>query len=307
MPFAIAAGISAGAAIAAGATVTAGAVASIVAGTAMAASLSMMVVGVATGDKSLMKIGSMVGMAGGVVGMAGSAMSAGTAAASGAMSAGEAGATAAGTAASEAGTQAAATTAMAGGNAITPVFQSGVGVLPQASAGAMGEAGSAMLASGAADQALGQTTSNFLGSGLSSTGQAAAAAAPMTGDAIGATVGTATGANVGTNVGTAAANMPQAANQNLSFFDKLTTPEGLVKMGGTALQGISTYYGNRQNNQLARDRFNYEAAQNNWQLNNINTPGANPMAARDPTRAEIAQAQREQAAQAKANARLLTQ
>ncbi len=69
MPFAIAAGITAGSALAAGAAVTVGAVASIVAGTLVAVGIGLTVVGLITGDSSLMKIGGFVGLAGGVVGL----------------------------------------------------------------------------------------------------------------------------------------------------------------------------------------------------------------------------------------------
>jgi hypothetical protein len=227
MTAAIAAGISAGAAIAGGAVVTAGAVLSIVAGTLVAVSLVMTVVGLATGDSKLMKIGGYVGLAGGVAGLAAGAAGAGASASvEGAMSAvpatSDAGTTVISQTAKDAGLQAAKANA----------------------ASAVGQAATTPLATPSALPAATPIGTNLVSSGIQEAAPAATAAT--------APIKAGLGSDIGTNVGT---NLAKTGVENQTgFFSFMDSPgfKGgleLAKLGGSVI-------GNMANGSMNEDFMN---------------------------------------------------
>lgn len=295
MPFAISAGIAAGSALAAGAVVgtaaTVAAVGAVVAGTAVAAGLTMTIVGMATGDKELMKIGGYVGLAGGIAGAGLNMAGFGASAFSGM----EAAASAANA------IPAAATNAAAGGvssgaalqSAVTPTFGSMANPVAQTGA-TMGQIGSGSLQA-TASQALtpafeaaktgamtaGQVAPNVLANApqaitpvLSELGTTAIKAAPTAVSAIG---------------GTTAAGAQSAGTLFDGLTDFMKTPGGITLLGSTA-QGIgSAITGNAQND-IYKNKIAFDQQQAAYQMAN-----ANAIAPYGMTTTQLTDAQRQQA------------
>ncbi len=313
MPFAIAAGVGAGAALAAG-TVAAGvatvaAVAAVVAGTLVAVGLVMTVVGLATGDTKLAKIGGYIGLAGGVAGIgAGLASSSAATAASAATD----------QVASQAATQSIAPAAT---KAITPALTSQT-ITPVAAQAI--EPGSLSAASSLTSGVTQGATPALSGS-TTLTGQEVAQGINQ--------IGVNQGANLGT-VGTSIAPT-QAANQS-SFFGFLESPGfktalEVGKIGAGFIQGSYTSDVNDKYLDLKGQELNLTAANNasnqafqnrqialqeqqqqyeqdikNQQIANANAPAKGILSTTMPTAEQRLQASRERAAQAAANAKIIT-
>lgn len=255
------------AAIGTAALATVGAIGTIaaVAGTAMS------VVGMVTGDKSLMKLGAIVGLAGGVASLASGAVA--SLAAGGKFALGTAGIESA-NAANAASTAAAAQNAGLGlaaqstalKDAITPnlanvgdatkittglggqVGQMGQGITPTFESGLVGQAsGHGLL--GTAAQAGGFATAAPVSSGL------------MTADQV-ATL-------------TPTLNSTIAGTGSSGFFNKLIsdmTPKDYLLMGGSVISGGMNAVKENQANAAQQQAYEYKQAQRNTQLKNMNTP-----------------------------------
>lgn len=272
--------------------------------------LAMTVVGAVTGDKELMSIGGMVGMAGGVGALGVSVLAPAVTAATTGSAAAAAGVAADATAAAGGG---AAAVGQSGSAAINGLLATG----PQAgqiAAQQAAQTASSPLIHGAVS-ASGQGMTNLLGNGAMQATQHAAGAlssaaptalqtaAPMVGDTVGAGVGAAAatatpGANVGANVGAGA-----TAPQSPSFFDFLKKPE--VIAGG--LQGVGNYLSGKNSAQIDQARLNFEKQQYADKMNNVSTGSTFGGAqSREPTAAEVAAYQRQQTLNAKQQAKLLS-
>lgn len=279
----LATAVTAGVAAAGGAMAVAGAVS----GIAMVAGLAMTVVGLATGNEDLMKIGGYVGLAGGVGGLATSMMGAGTAVASTAVSAA--------TPAANAGASTAATGGLAGATeaakaAITPALSS---VAP------------------AAPAAFTATQAATGGTGLLGNAGALAITPALSGTGIGSNVGAGIGAGVGTGVGQSVnAASSYVPNQTGSFFDYLTSSQGLMeigKVGAGALSGMAKQDQLDKQNKINQEAIDYSKMAAERQYQNANTQGRLSISTRPLTQAERDQAKMNQAARARRNAELLTQ
>ncbi len=320
MTAAIAAGVSAGAALAAGTVVgtaaTLIAVGTVIAGTLVAASLVMTIVGLATGDSKLLKIGGYVGLAGGVAGLAAGA--AGAATSSAAEGLGSAGTTTATEAASNVPTTVINQ---------TPEATRQIAAVTNATA-PMGEAFAQPLAVHAPLQA-----ATPIGTNLAETGvQETARQATITGASKG--LGSAVGANVGTSLA------PKVAESQTGFFSFMDSPGfkntlEVLKVGGDVIGNAATGSMNEdfinqkldlQGRELGLigERNAQTAAFNNAQLaqtqqqqdynqmvqerqyQNANTQGRGILTARVLTAEERLAASRAKAQQAAANAQILT-
>lgn len=313
MPFAISAGIAAGSAMAAGAAITAAGVAAVVAGTAVAAGLTMTIVGMATGDKELIKIGGYVGLAGGIAGMglnmAGYSASTFAAQEAAAVAANAANAI-----------PAAATNAAAGGissgaalqSAVTPTFGSMANPVAQTGA-TMGQIGSGSLQA-TASQALtpafeaaktgamtaGQVAPNVLANApqaitpvLSELGTTAIKAAPTAAQAIGGTA--ATGAAASQGAGT--------LFDGLSEFMK--TPTGLAVVAELGKGVVGTMTGGATNDIYA-NKIAFDQQQAAYQMANANAIAPYSMTTTPLTDAQRQQANIDKYNQAKKAAGILT-
>lgn len=297
MPLAISAGIAAGSALAAGAVVgtaaTVAAVGAVVAGTAVAAGLTMTIVGMATGDKELMKIGGYVGLAGGIAGaglnMAGfgaSAFSGMEAAANAANAASAMPAAATNAAASGVSSGAAMT------SAVTPTFGSMANPVAQTGA-TIGQIGSGSLQ--AAQQAMtpafqagttgamtaGQIAPNVLAGApqaitpvLSELGATAIKTAPTAVSAIG---------------GTTAAGAQSAGTLFDGLTDFMKTPGGITLLGSTA-QGIGSAITGSAQNDIYKNKIAFDQQQEAYKNAN-----ANAIAPYGMTTTQLTDAQRQQA------------
>lgn len=264
---------------------------------ATAAGIAMTVVGAVTGDKELMHIGGYVGLAGGVGSLATSVLAPTvTALTSGSAAAAQGAAQTAATGTAAATGEAAIAKGL---QATIPKTFSGLG-----EGAASGGGNSTSLTAGMAKSitpAFGEITPSV------------AATAPSTGilgsaAPTAATQGAITGAGVAANVTkTAGDSVLQAPGTQPGggFFDFLKSADNKAVIAG-GLQAVGSYMSDNQANQLARDKFNVEQQHYNRQLANTNTPSSlAPVTARDATAAEIAQANAQQAAQARAQAQIL--
>lgn len=260
-------------AIGTAALATVGAIGTIaaVAGTAMS------VVGMVTGDKSLMKLGAIVGLAGGVASLASGAVA--SLAAGGEFAMGTAGiqsANAANAAAASAQT-AVGSTALVGQatNAITPNFASGTGQAAASTQGLTGAGGNLAqgelsklgllkdtgnMVAGTTQGTLGNI-GNQIGSGMLQPNFSGAGV-----EALGAssTIGNVTG-QVG-SLSTAGSS---------GFFGKLIsdmTPKDYLLMGGSVVSGGMNAVKENQANAAQQQAYEYKQAQRNAQLKNLNTP-----------------------------------
>jgi len=270
MPFFIAPAITA-ASVAIGAAAAAGTVAAI--GTAALATVgaigtiaavagtAMSVVGMVTGDKSLMKIGAIVGLAGGVASLASGAVA--SLAAGGEFAMGTAGiqsanAANAASAAAQTGLQSTALLGQAT-NAITPNFANGA-VQAGATQGLTGApivGNSGNFIGGANVGAIGNVGGQ-VGSGLL---QPAFSGAGV--QALGAT----------STIGNVTGNL--ATTGSSGFFGKLIadmTPKDYLVMGGSVVSGGMQAVKDNQSNAAQQQAYEYKQAQRNAQLKNMNTP-----------------------------------
>ena len=308
MPFAITAGIAAGSAMAAGAAITAAGVAAVVAGTAVAAGLTMTIVGMATGDKELMKIGGYVGLAGGIAGaglnMAGFGAEAFSAMESAAMSG-----------AIAPTSVSAAETGVAGlgsANLVEPSSNfvgqvTGGSIAPVTSQGATGitnVANAANVANAGTNVAematVGQPIKNISGVQFgniapetSQLGTTAIKAAPTAAQAIGGTV--ATGATASKGAGT--------LFDGLSEFMK--TPTGLAAVAELGKGVVGTITGSATND-IYRNKIAFDQQQAAYQMANANAIAPYSMTTTPLTDAQRQQANIDKYNQAKKAAGILT-
>jgi hypothetical protein len=261
MPFAPIAGAFAAVGAASGALATAAAVVNLAAVAAMYVGVAMTVTGMITGDKDLMKLGAIVGLAGGVTSLAIGGVA--SLAAGGEFAMGTAGiesmnAANAASAAAQTGLQSTALLGQAT-NAITPTnFASGsiqagstqglnsasiVGnsgnFIGGANAGAIGNVGGQI--------GSGMLQPTFSGAGLQALGTTN-------------TIGNVTG---------------QVASQGSGgFFSKLMTdmtPKDWIIAGGTVVSGGAKAMSANQANANAQKKFEYEQGIKNQQIKNLNT------------------------------------
>lgn len=287
MPFAVIGGAIAGAvgtafatgvaaAGAIGITGTVATVAGVVSAVATVATwvgIGLTVVGAITGDSSLMKIGGIVGIAGGVTGLAmGGLASMGAAAATETTAQAAASSPAASVSAANAGTS---------GGAANAAFQGASSSAAQAAGSALS---SPMIAQGAADAAF---------SGASSFGSVASNAIGQ-GGMLSTTALPATVADQTASAAANAAKAPTVSSQSGSFFDSLVEPKNLmeiVKVGGTMMSGSAQE--DMQNKiikqKTATDmaRLQFEKDQYGNQIANANVQGRLNINARAPTQAEL--------------------
>ena len=256
MPFAPIAGAFAAVGAASGVLATTAAVINLAAVAAMYVGVAMTVTGMITGDKDLMKLGAIVGLAGGVGSMAiggvaslaaGGEFAMGTAGINSMNAANAAAANTANLAANGLATGATLSTAtgQAAGNAanltanMSPVVNSAGTTANQAINGLVGGTQAGGVA--AASPLIGST-----GSGLLSSSQALA-------------VGNA-GATAGAGSG--------------GFFSKLMTdmtPKDWIIAGGTVVSGGAKAMSANQANANAQKKFEYEQGIKNQQIQNLNT------------------------------------
>jgi len=287
MPFILgaAAGIGSVAAIgtAVGVAATVTAVAATVAVACTAISLVMTVVGLATGDKDLLKVAGYIGIAGAVTGVGALAGGAAAGAASGAAAAA---APAASGGAGAVGGASAATTSTAAA-AITPELSS--------------------IAAPLATPAItAPVASNTITGGLGTLGEAGAAAMEST-------LPAATAGGLGANLG---ATAPAAiGSQAGDFFSGITGPQMLDigKAGAGMLSAGATYQGNNRfmenqeaQTEIKRQQQLDDQRRKDVQAQNANTQGHLNMSARPLTPAEIEQKRIQDAEQARRTAGILT-
>lgn len=253
------------AAIGTAALATVGAIGTIaaVAGTAMS------VVGMVTGDKSLMKLGAIVGLAGGVASLASGAVA--SLAAGGEFAMGTAGIQSANAA------NAANATASAGINSMlgtTQIAQGQMSAAANASPLIQGGAGAntvtSQLNNFVAPAATGQ-----LGQAAGQLGQAAGQLGQAAGTGANGLLSSAQALAVD---GTKAAMSPvtSLANSGSSgYFSKLIsdmTPKDYLLMGGSVVSGGMNAVKENQANAAQQQAYEYKQAQRNAQLKNMNTP-----------------------------------
>jgi hypothetical protein len=231
---------------------------------ASVAGTAMSVVGMVTGDKSLMKLGAIVGLAGGVASLASGAVA--SLSAGGEFAFGTAGIQSANAA------NAANATATAGINSMLGTTQIAQG---QMSAAANA---SPLIQGGAGGNTLTSQLNNLVAP--SATGQLGQVAA--TGGQLGQAVGT--GANgllsssqaLAIDGAKAMSTTSSLANSGSSgYFSKLIsdmTPKDYLLMGGSVVSGGMQAVKENQANAAQQQQYEYKQAQRNTQLKNMNTP-----------------------------------
>lgn len=302
MPIAITAGIAAGSAMAAGAAITAAGVAAVVAGTAVAAGLTMTIVGMATGDKELMKIGGYVGLAGGLAGaglnMAGFGAEAFSAMESAAMSG-----------AIAPTTIPAAETGVAGlgaANAVEPssnfVGQVTAGsVTPVTSQGATNMANVANAANAATSSANAVGEMATVGNPIRNiSGTQFGNIAPEVSELGSTAIKSATQA-----AGSAASTGATAAKGAGSLFDFISTPGGVTLLGNVAT-GIGTAVTGNAQNDIYKNKIAFDQQQEAYKMANANAVAPYSMTTTQLTDAQRQQANIDKYNQAKKAAGILT-
>lgn len=331
MPFIVGPSVAAaataiGAAAAAGTAAAVGAAAmatvSAIAAVATVAGVAMTVVGAITGDKDLMKIGAMVGIAGGVTGLATGAFGAGTAAASEAATAGDVAASSTvplGTTTAHGGLLGGGTTAMS--NAITPAFSSVSTQAMSATPALTATAGESALSTlGTVGQVGSLGSAAYKAVAPSSSGTSASAPSTyIPPDSL---------ANAGANapsmpvtIGASAPDAPNIGGNEKtegSYFDELMSPKNMASLTGPALVGIGTGviqgmgkdtqadYQNKLVN-INQSELDLKKMQDERDYANANTQGYNGMTTRPLTQQEYDQAKLNKARLATQQAGLLTQ
>ncbi len=317
MPFIIgpafaAAGAAIGTAAAVGtaAAIGAAAVATVtaVAAVATVAGLAMTIVGVATGNKTLMKIGGIVGIAGGVTGLATSAVSAGMAAGAAGVS-GVSAATDGVSAGAATAAESAGITSAAGNAATAPILSSPSMIALDSGTGAAAAGyGEGALSSGAnalgSGAAAGATTATDLTS-MGTGGMTNAINSAITPE-----LSTNIGTDVGSNIGEVGAKT--VANQSGDFFSQLTDPKtlvGIAQVAGPMLAGSAQQDINTQNTNKALDYKYADLALTKSQMDrqamNGSAIGTLNMGTNAPTQAQIDAYNLQKAQQAKAQAAFL--
>lgn len=252
MPFAPIAGAFAAVGAASGALATAAAVVNLAAVAAVYVGVAMTVTGMVTGDKDLMKLGAIVGLAGGVTSLA----------IGGVASLAAGGEFAMGTAGIESmnAANAAASTAGAGINTM-------LGTTQLASSQAAAAANSSPLIAGGAGA---NTTTNLINSSLSSgVGGVGASAAGQAGTGL-LNSSQALAVNGAQNMSAVAG----ASQGSGGFFSKLMTdmtPKDWIIAGGTVVSGGAKAVAANQANANAQKKFEYEQGIKNQQIKNLNT------------------------------------
>lgn len=236
MPFAIAPALTAISGIAAGGAVTLGAVGTIAAGASVATGLSLGVVGLATGDKSLAKLGGVLGLAGGVVSagssLFGEAASLGTDAATGAL----------------------------GSNALISGQAPGTGIIGQEAAKAI-----TPTFQGITEPTAAAATSS-LPTQIQGTGLLAQASNSIT-------PGFSTPVNPVGNVATATAPSAPTAPKVGGFFDNITAPQAtLINAAATIGGGIlsKAYEGQKAENEYQIERQKQDIKNQEFANQNLN-------------------------------------
>jgi hypothetical protein len=271
-----------GVAAAGGALAVAGAAITVVAAAATVAGLVMTVVGAVTGDKELMKIGAIVGLAGGIAGIAGGAISGSAAAA-------------AETAASEGAKVAVGEVAAKGATTTIPQMSSTVanmspaavgagnsmgGVIPSTALGSSGNALSSGILSGAA-QGVAPVNLATVGAGAGATGGGYG----WMGDLVG--LGSDTGASVGVTSGLKDA-ATTAVDAGMSTRDMI----GIAGMGATAIstyqQGEAANKAALARNQIDINTYNANQARLDREYKNSNTQANFSMNVANPTPEQLA-------------------
>lgn len=279
------------AAIGTAAVATVGAISAI----ATVAGLAMTVVGAITGNSDLMKIGGIVGLAGGVGSLATGVLNVATSAASSSLSSASSAATPAANMAAGSGASGgiSAATTNAAANAITPAFSSGVSA-------AAPVAGTGMNAATASLSA----PTGLLGSAGSTALQSVAPAMQSASTGLGSSVG----ASVGSGL-----NAATPVTQSASFFDALTTPQNMLEIGKI---GAGMLQGSAEEDQLSElvnkkysvenAKLDFEKQKYNTQQTNANSQGRMNISARPLTQAELDAAAQRKAESAKKTAQILT-
>ena len=260
MPFAPIAGAFAAVGAASGALATAAAVVNLAAVAAMYVGVAMTVTGMITGDKDLMKLGAIVGLAGGVTSLAIGGVA--SLAAGGEFAMGTAGiesmnAANAASAAAQTGLQSTALLGQAT-NAITPNFASGT-----VQAGVTQGLNSASIVG---------NSGNFIGG-------ANAGAIGNVGGQIGSGMLQPTFSGAGLQALGSTNTIANVAGQTASagsggFFSKLMTdmtPKDWIIAGGTVVSGGAKAMSANQANANAQKKFEYEQGIKNQQIKNLNT------------------------------------
>lgn len=273
MPFAPIAGAFAAVGAASGALATAAAVVNLAAVAAMYVGVAMTVTGMVTGDKDLMKLGAIVGLAGGVGSMAIGGVA--SLAAGGEFAMGTAGIESmnAANAAASTAQLGAGSTALLGQatNAITPEFASGAGQAAGATQGITGATGN-----------FAQGTVSNIGT-VTNTGNLVAGTGTGTLGNVGSQIGSGmlqpAFSNAGTQALGAASTIGNVTGQVASqgsggFFTKLMsdmTPKDWIIAGGTVVSGGAKAVAANQANANAQKKFEYEQGIRNQQIQNLNT------------------------------------
>lgn len=267
---------------------------------ATVAGLAMSVIGMATGNKELSKIGMYVGLAGGVASLATWGVTAGLNAASSSF---EAATSAASAAQASSGASGALSGITHAGDAYTAGQAAGAGLTNTAGAttGAIAETSNAANAAGALTNAPSEAVANSptaLGGNLNATNSAT--------NTLGQTAIN-TESKIATNMSPALPNtgvgvvpvqtapLSQQATTASSFFSKLTDNPTALMVGGQALSGL--YQGNakKQENAITQQQNAYNQGVTSMQINNASHPAswgytAVPRTAQQKSDAQVATA-----------------
>lgn len=273
----VAAAAGTAASIGAAVVATVGAISAV----ATVAGLAMSVIGMATGDKSLMKIGMYVGLAGGIGSL-------GTMGANAALNATSASYQAATSAATAAQTASGATSGLEGITNAGSAFEAGAAT-PQAAlqgaqqtaTGAVANTAGNVLAD-TSSKALTEPTAlggnaNTLTGSTSSLGQSTPVSLTqgggdlnLAGNISNKITPSMPGSTAISNMTADASTASSGATTASGFFDKAT----LMTIGGTGLAGIYKGYAQQQQNDITQQQNAYNQGVTNFQVNNLNHPAA---------------------------------
>lgn len=261
MPFAPLTAAFAGVAAASGVMATTLAVVNAVAVVAMYAGAAMTITGMVTGDKSLMKMGAIVGLAGGV----------GSLAAGGIASLAAGGEFAMGTAGIQSA-NAANAAANASTGAIGSIGAQAGNILPVAKDVIPAAGGNIATQAGGATANLSNISTNVMNPNFASVGQVATnQSTGMLANQIGANAINPAFSQVGSQ---AAGTLSSTAAQGTQgFFGKLMadmTPKDWIIAGGTAVATGAKAVASNQANATAQQKYEYDRAVKNRQIANLN-------------------------------------
>lgn len=260
MPFAPLTAAFAGVAAASGVMATTLAVVNAVAVVAMYAGAAMTITGMVTGDKSLMKMGAIVGLAGGV----------GSLAAGGIASLAAGGEFAMGTAGIQSA-NAANAAANASTGAIGSIGAQAGNILPVAKDVIPAAGGNIATQAGGATANLSNISTNVMNPNFASVGQVANQSTGMLANQIGANAINPAFSQVGSQA--AGTLSSTAAQGSQGFFGKLMdsmTPKDWIIAGGTAVSTGAKAVASNQANATAQQKYEYDRAVKNKQIANLN-------------------------------------